>query len=63
MDNGAVHQMKCEECPSFQGRGSSCKMGLFTGKTDARTCEDFGKTNQKELLIERGIWERVGQSG
>ena len=51
--------MKCEECPSFQGRDNSCKMGLFIGKTEMRTCGDFGKTNQKELLLERGVWENI----
>ncbi len=51
--------MKCEDCPSFQGRDIYCKMGLSMRTGDTRTCEDFGKTNQKQLLLDRNIWDRV----
>ena len=49
----------CESCPSFQGRAEYCMMGLSIGEGDFRTCSDYGLINQKELLIERGIYETI----
>lgn len=50
---------KCEGCTSFQGRDYHCKMGLWIRTNDMRTCEDFGKTNQREILVGRNIWDKV----